>query len=105
MSEDRLTEIERHLADLEKQLGRIQQQPYTALVHHSDKYQGLLQALSAPVMTPEVESALFSGIKQMYEDYRANRMQLNGDGELNAALNRVKREFLSAASIDQRVDG
>ena len=101
---NKIAELKTKQVDLEKQLGRIQQQPYTALVHRSDKYKGLLDALSAPVMTPEVESALFSGIKQMYEDYRTNRMQLNGDGELNAALNRIKREFISAASVDQRVD-
>ena len=100
---NRESELKTKLSDLEKKLTLLQTQPYNALVHHSDKYKSILDRLSAQSLTPEEEDGLFNDIKKMYEDYRANKKQLNGDGEYNAAINKVKSEFQSAADINQRL--
>lgn len=99
-----IEELKNRLQELENKTKGLQQNAMAMLIHPSGDNAEIVSLLTKPILTPEESSRAFELVRQMYEQYAANKQQLNNDFEYAALVRMAVNDFLQTGNVSDKVN-
>lgn len=97
-------QLKSKLDEIELAIKQGSQNSFAMLIHPSGDNRVIVDLLSKGLLTSEESGQAYALVKQIYQNYASDRAQLNNDYEYQALLRNTVSDFLSSATIGDRVD-
>ena len=91
----KIIELKTKLEKLEQSIKDSSQNASSMLIHPSGDNEEIIRLLTKPILTPEENATVFALVGQMYQNYAANKQQLNNDFEYITVIRNTVNEYLN----------